>query len=511
MNGDENTIGSDKWWFKKLSGMLDKERARFECLDRYFKNDPPTYDSLLAMKAADDPSRIVLQDFLKRSRSNFAELVVEAAREKMLIRGFRTSADQDETGDEKAWEMWTRAGMGVISTDVHQWMLSLSRSYVIVGEVDPETEAPLITAEDPRQIIAFTDPARPQHVMAALKMFQDGYDGRDYAYLYLPNRTVVWVRNSGPGMADPTSHGAVVYGNSEQWSLVPEKSNDETGFPCPVTPFVNKNNIGEYETQTSILDRINFMILQRVMIAAVQAFKQRALKGAPLCYPADYPDVALRGTPIDYTTMFYSSPDAFWLLPNDPDGKPVDIWESSPTDLSPILAACKDDLVHLSAITRTPLHYLNPESANQSAEGASLIREGFVSRTEDRMARSSPPWSRVMSLAFLRMGDPERAKLAQIVPMWRQVEQIPLSERAAATSALYGKVPFRTLMSEVMHFDPDQVARIETERMDDQLLNAALMAQQAALAPQQPGEQQQPGGQQQPPQKQQGKKPNAAA
>lgn len=486
-DANEDTPYSDKWWFKQLSKKLDADRARMEDLDRYFNNDPPTYDSLLGMKAIDDPSREVLSDFLRRSRSGFAELVVESVREKMIMRAWRTSLDNDQTGDKDAWGMWKRSGMPVISTDVHQWMLTMGRSYVAVGEKDPETNSPIVTAEDPRQMITYSDPARPQHVLAALKMFTDELLGDDFAVLSLPGRRKVWRRDSSGGMTNVDNTNNVLFGNGDQWKPDNDLSKNTGMDWVNVTPFVNRGGKGEFENQTSILDRINFMVLQRLMIAAVQAFKQRALIGAPLVYPDDYPDTTLRGKTIDYTKMFYSAPDAFWLVPRDSEGNTMEIWESTATDLRPMLDACRDDLMNLSAISKTPLHYLNPDSANQTAEGANLIREGYNARISDRIGRVESPWTRVYGQMSQIMGGTNKSSLDQISPLWESPVQYSLTDKAQATAALYGKVPFPTLMTDIMQFAPEHVDRLVAEREDEMLIMATVeMAAKAAAQPPQP-------------------------
>lgn len=478
--GKDDVAGTPRWVFKKLSEKLSAERERLEMLHRYFVNDPPTYDRLSWMKAGNPQTQQSMKDFFARSRSNFAELIVEAVREKSILRGFRTSKDNDSTGDEDAWAMWRRANMGLVSADTHQDMFSMSRGLVIVGEVNKRTQAPLVTSEDPRQCITWSDPADPFSVRAALKMYKDAWTEKDFAFLWLedtnadgsrkPGSCVRWVWERG-GITS-ASEGAFEIKYGGDWTLVKEMC-AELPYEVPVTQFNNKNCMGEFESVTTILDRINFMILQRVMIAALQAFKQRAIMGADTHYPDNYPDASLRGKKIDYSEMFFSSPDALWALPLNDEGKPVEIWESAPTDLTPILSACKDDLVHLSAITRTPLHYLNPESANQSAEGASLIREGFNTRAEDRQDRTTPSWSRVAAQMFDRMGDPRGKDLSTIVPIWREVNAPSLSERASSAKQLETIMPWRSLMLDIMGYEPDKVDRMETEKAAEDLLKQA--------------------------------------
>jgi hypothetical protein len=158
----------------------------------------------------------------------------------------------------------------------------------------------------------------------------------------------------------------------------------------------------------------------------------------------------------------------------------VDLWESSQTDLTGVLSAAGDDIQNLAAVTRTPLHYMQPAGDNQSAEGASLSREGLVFKVEDRIARADTAWAQVMSLAFRWQGDDQRADLLAIEPMWAPPERYSLAERAdAAVKAQASGVPRRTVWSRIWQFTPEQVAQMESEAADE-ALQAELTAQQAA-------------------------------
>src|ERR1035441_6162058 len=64
-------------------------------------------------------------------------------------------------------------------------MLTMGAGYAIVG-FDDGTTQPVITVEDPRQVITEQDPTNLQRVMAGLKIYHDDVRNLDVAYLYLP-------------------------------------------------------------------------------------------------------------------------------------------------------------------------------------------------------------------------------------------------------------------------------------------------------------------------------------
>ena len=141
-----------------------------------------------------------------------------------------------------------------------------------------------------------------------------------------------------------------------------------------------------------------------------------------------------------------------------------------------IINAVRADIQDFAAVTRTPMHYLSPDGANQSAEGASLSREGLVFKTEDRMARATVGWSKVMSLMFKWMGDDERANLLDLEPLWKPAERYSLSERADANTK-FQDVPFNSRMKLVGQFSPAEVAEMEVEKAGENLITQALFGQ----------------------------------
>jgi hypothetical protein len=157
-----------------------------------------------------------------------------------------------------------------------------------------------------------------------------------------------------------------------------------------------------------------------------------------------------------------------WIIPEG-----ADIGESTQTDIQGILAAVRADIQDFAAMTRTPMHYLSPEGANGSAEGASLAREGLVFKAEDRMNRVTSSWSKVMSLMFKWIGDNERANLLDLEPIWKPAERYSLAERADANSKLQD-VPFRMRMATVMQYTPEEIAEMEIERAGETLTQALL-------------------------------------
>lgn len=452
---------SPGWWLNKLMRRLGDRQSKLQALDDYYRGDPPLPEGARGCSAA-------YRDFQRKARTNYAALIVEAVRERMSPTGFRTGASTDPQGDDAAWAIWQANRLDADSGLVHRASLTMGDAYVIVGGVDEETGQPVITPEDPRQVYAVQDPIYRRRSIAAVKTYCDDVVGVDVAYLYLPGLVYRATRPRA------SSENVQTF-DASSWTF------DDEGTPqvlpanvVPVVRFPNRadlagSSMGEFEDVTDTLDRINFMILQRLVIAAVQAFKQRAIKGELPAADAD-------GNEIDYNGIFRADPGALWQLPPG-----VDIWESGQVDLNGILQAVRHDIQDVAAMTRTPLFYLTPDAANGSAEGATLAREGLVFKTSDRIVQAGESWEQVMSLAFLFAGDKERANRADMEVIWADPQRFSLAERYdAAVKAQAAGVPWETTMSSVLQYTPQEITRMRDERGADVLL-APQAAQVAAL------------------------------
>lgn len=454
---DTSTPQSPGWYMQRLLRKLGDRQQRLNDLEK-------VYEGTNAIPIATDKSvRDSYRRLMRFAHTNFAELCVEALRERMAPTGFRTGADGDKNGDKEAWRIWQANGLDQASIVHTRSYLSLSLGYMIVGPKDPTIDAPLITPEDPREVITYQDPANRRVTRAALKVFHDEDAQLDRAYVYLPGFVFKATR--------PRKTKLTFRWTMSGWDWDPDQPVQRLPAPVvPVIPFVNRATLAgagkaEFETHQGILDRINYTILNRVEIATLQAFRQRAAKGMP--------DKDDQGVPIDYTDIFNADPGAIWLLP-----KTAELWESKEVDLGPIRSAVRDDIQDFAAVSRTPLYYLTPEAANGSAEGASLAREGLVFKALDRMTEASDPYEQTMATAFAMVGDRQRANRRDMEIIWRSPERFSLAERYdAAAKAIAAGVPWRSVMLYVLQFSPQEVDRMEAERAGDVLL-AGLIPQQ---------------------------------
>ena len=453
---------TDEWWMKRLSIALAQRLPRIAELQQWMEGNPPL--------AYPDKAGEGFERVQRLARLNLAELIVNAVLYRMQPLAFRTGADNDENGDEEAARIWKQNRMKVTAAEILEWMLSLSESYGSVAQqATPDGFRALLRSEHPTQCITEDDPDNPGYAIAALKVYRDDLTNSDVAVLYRRGTdgnmaTMRVARHVGNSILPGVRTNAIakawqIRPGSWEWEDEGEELFTET---VPIHAFKNRSGKGEFEKHIATLERINHTILQRMIIIAFQAFRQRAVKGVP--------NTDEDGVEIDYSDIFKSDPGAIWLLP-----EVAEFWESGQADLGPVLNSVKDDIIHLAVSSQTPLFSVVPDAANGSAEGAALQREGLLFKVDDCISRADHAFAAMMADAFAAEGDSERAALEDIEVIWASPRRSSLTERAvSAVQAMAAGAPWRTTMSKFLELTPDEIATAEKERMDDMFLQAAM-------------------------------------
>jgi len=460
---DTSEVGSPGWWLKRLMERLGNDQRRLTLLNDYYRGEPP-------LPWGPENCRETFRRMQRKARANFAQLIADAPVERMQPVGFRTGAAGDLNGDDQAWRMWQANNLDAEAPLLFSAKSSMSRAYTIVGGPDPSTGFPLITCEDPRQVITEQHPANRRRTIAALKVWADDVAQADRAKLFLPGIVFTARRTRSDITGSPVSFDA----SGWEWENDGERLPAFAADIVPVTLFPNRPDLsgatlGEFEDVIDSLDRINLMLLQRLTVGIMQAFRQRAVKG-------NLPERDAEGNEIDYGEVFVADPGAIWELPAD-----VDIWESAGVDLTPLLESVKADVRDVAGITRTPMFYLFPDAANGSAEGASLHREGLIFKTSAHIVQASDPLEQTMALGFLFMGDTERAKRPDMEVLWQAPERVSMAERYdAASKAQASEVPWETRMRDVLGFTPQQIKQMQAERIGEQFLARTQQNQETA-------------------------------
>lgn len=449
-------VGRKTWTAARSGVNPGRVRPPLEVLEDYRQGDPPLRPDIHA------GWKPYIRRFVRMGRLNMADLVITSTSNRLKLRDFRTSAANDELGDREARKIIRASGLKVVSRDVHELALTMGEAYTLITPPGGTRKHPLITAEDPRQMIVAHDPATGEP-LAGLKLVRSDWDDEDLAYLYFDGQVMLARRKGGtiltrgPHRLNPTS-----------WNWDEDKFEDVPGGAFPVVTFRNRDGIGEFERHLDTLDRINDKIFDEWWIAKIQAFRQRAVKNLPDTKDEEQDDGTVKEVPVaedEYDDMFTASPDEMWQVPAD-----VDFWESTPVDMTPVTNAIEKDRARLASSTSTPLHTITPDAAQGSASGAELLREEHTAKCEDRLDRFDHSWAKSMSLAFAFAGDEARADLAQIESMWAPILKYTLTDRAQAASQAVSTLPLEIIQRDIWQYEPAEVQEIARMRGRELLL-----------------------------------------
>ena len=146
---------------------------------------------------------------------------------------------------------------------------------------------------------------------------------------------------------------------------------------------------------------------------------------------------------------------------DDPNPPKVEFGEFEQTDLAPIYAGIDTEVQHLGAISRTPYHYLLPQSGQPpSGESLKSSETGLMAKVADSMLNKGESWEEVFRLNFLFRGDPRASDLSAEI-IWQDPES---RTEAVHTDALVKQqslgIPDEILW-EGLGYSPQQIARIK--------------------------------------------------
>jgi hypothetical protein len=466
------TPGTDDWFLVTLASEMGANFPRLEKLRRYREGDAPVPgEASASMRAA-------YRSFVNMSRLNMCELIVNAKTNRQKAVGFRTAAVGDELGDDAAWATWKRSHMAVGSRRLFADAGHYGDAFLsVIGSDTPGPGGllldPYMIPSDGWSTWTMQDSLRPWLALAAIETSYDPVAGVDRIVLFRAGQegqsaTIRVAEKPTSRSTIPQNGQAWKPGVDWTWTSPPEYLNYTQDVP--VVRYSTLNRKGFYETHLDSIDRYNDGIKQRLTITAMQAFRQRAIKGdMPRVYPEDHENA---GEPINYDEIFRAGPAALWMLPED-----ADIWESSTTDIQPLIAASKDDLRNLAAVTGTPLYTLAPEGASGSATGAEVARETLTFNVEELNDIASEVFAQAHSLAFQAQRDATRADAAQIETIWASIDRASIIDRATgAKSAKEGGATQRMIDEKVFGLTPAEQRQAQADREDE----AFLLAGEAA-------------------------------
>jgi hypothetical protein len=380
--------------------------------------------------------------------------------------GISIGGDVKSTRAKRAQRLWRDNRMKSVFNSWLRYGLIFGQSYLTIWKPSAPGGLPVITADSPETMDVVTDPLQHWKPKAALKVWRDIEGGVDYA--------MVWSQGNPPTLFRRDSYIRVETRiipskwlvNLAEGAWEPISNNFTTAFsaaPIPIVVYNNPGGHGDFETHIDLINRINLETLERLVITAMQAFRQRIIEGGML------PERDEAGNLIDYTKVFAPAPGALWNLPKD-----LTLKETQVVDLSGLLLGSKESIRQLSAVTRTPLPMLMPDNANISAEGAQETSAGHIFRTADRLSEAKFGIEAAMTMALQVAGETfEDDEYVEV--NFEEVDRVTFAEKySAALAAHNAGESWPSICRNVLGYSPEQIEQDRLDRIAESLLSQSL-------------------------------------
>lgn len=449
--------GSPDYWRDRLLRRLVARRPQLERFDAYYNGE---HD----LAFAGPKFRENFGHLFRAFADNFCMLVVDAERERMNIDGFRVG-DAPEA-DEEAWRIWQDNDLDARSAIAHTEALVKGIAYAGVWAGDDGR--PVITIEDPVQVIVEQDFGGRGPRLAALKLWLDD-SGTLYHTLYLPD--FIYKYQSRQPLRSSSGFNLDRWASPAAWERragLPE----EQPWPMPnalgvvpMVPLVNNPRLSgdgrsEVKAVVPLQDAINKTVADMLVSSEFSAFRQRWVTGI------DIPIDPTTGLPVE---PFKSAIDRLWVANAAEGGQEPKFGEFGQTDLTGYVATVEMLVQHVASITKTPAHYLLGQSGNfPSGEALKATETGLVAKTKLAMRYFGEAWEEVMSLAFKVMSDERADSVSETI--WRDPEshgQAELTDAVMKEQAL--GVPQEALWQK-LGYTPMEIARFKVMQAEQSLL-----------------------------------------
>lgn len=437
--------------------ILNGRQERIKKYRRYYDGD---HD----LGFATQKFRNAFADLFKEFAYNMCPAVVDAMADRLRIVGFGKSAQGDQ-----AWQIWQQNKMTQRAGEVHTDALTVGDAYVIVWpDADGSPVISVNTAEE--TLVHYADEDRTRIDWAA-KRWSVGKQIR--LNLYYEDRIEKYITAPrGMGSGDPSARAFSPYEvPGEPWPVINEFGR------VPVFHFGNNTRMGtpgrsELKDIIPLQDALNKTVADKLVAMEFVALPQRWATGI------EQKRDPVTGEPI---SNWRPSVDSVWGSP-DPDTR---FGQFDPADLGQFLEVEDRGVVAIARVSRTPLHYIMPQSGDfPSGESLKTAEGPFLAKVSDRMEAFGNVWQEVMLFALAVAN--VTATADDIETDWR--DPAPKSKKEDAETAAIKQgigVPLPVLLHELDYTDGEitDMLKADQQRQTDATtaaLNAIAQRQAAA-------------------------------
>lgn len=441
--------GSPEWWRGRLLEKLAGRGRDVSRLEAYYAGQHPLPQPPNKMQAYQE-ARDAFSSLSQMGVTNYVKLIADAPSERLRVVGFRFGEVENLDADPAAWRIWQRNHLDADSGTGQHKAIVTGQSFVLVWPVKDGAE---ITIEHPAQAIVAYVPGSYRARAAGLKCWVDD-EGMKRVVLYLPDKVYKWATKAA-------ENGLEASEDYKQWQP-PTDDSWPIANPLGVVPLIEfranpdlvpspfGGGVGEFATVTSIQDRINKTIFDRLVTAEFQAFRQRWAVG----WVPDDPNAGVRASMSHLLTF---------------ENENVTVGEFSQADFRGFIDAVESDVQAMAAITRTPSFYTLGSISNISGDSLTALQSGLIAKTEAHRDNFSESWEEVLRLALQAEGDP-RSSDQQSMVLWRDIEHRTWAERADAVVKMAAVgVPREALWAMLPNVTPQDIERWRVMAAEEEL------------------------------------------
>lgn len=378
-----------------LQQAIDRVKAQQPNYDRFVNY----YSGNHNLAFASEKFQNTFGNTLKNMRDNLCPIVVDAPADRMEIINF-SGADKEKKNAiaEKAWEIWQRETLELVSNDVHKEALKCGCGYVIVW-VDNDKNARFY-AQDARQcaVIEDEDTGDP---LFAVKQWTT-LEKKIRITLYYTDRIEKYISQKE-------------YGNDtlKDTSFIPYSSDTEnaiTDNPYGVIPMFKFETQPVLNDAIPIQDALNKTMCDELVSQEFAAFPQRWAVGLEL------PENEITGKK---EMPFLAGIDRLW----NSEDKDSRFGQFLAADLEKFLKVEDSRRLEMARVTGTPLHFFSIQTGNAvSGEALKTLESRFTKKVKRLCVNFGVVWSKAMKLALAIEGtaiDADETLTAQ----WESPEQ----------------------------------------------------------------------------------------
>lgn len=449
-------VNSTEWWLKRLLTLFTAQQLRVKDWEDYHDGNQP-------LAFASEKFRETFGRRYGGLPANFMPLIIDAESERLIIQGFRF-ANRPE-GDKETWRIWQENQLDAESQIAHDLALIKGISFAMISPPTDGSDFPLITIEDPDEVIVESMPGNRRVRRAALKVWNDD-EGYGRANMFLPE----WIYKFRTRVKRTDANAGSLA--NVQWDLF--DTEDDGVWPLknplapriPIVPLINRprrDGTGRSELRSVVGNQnaINKLRFDALVASEFVAFPQRyALNIEVPIDPDTGKDVAPFKPGVDMLwTVRRPSPEEASTY-GDHVPEPV-LGQFPQGDLSPYINLINQEVGEMASNGRTPYHYLlsMPTSVPPSGESLKASEARLVKKVVRQSVHFGEGWEETMRLALILHGQRSKAK-TDGETIWAD----PETRNEAARTDSIGKqvamgLPFEFALEE-MGYSQTQIERI---------------------------------------------------